>query len=281
VTHNPGQAQEGRAATKRVLWALIIIPPLVFLIIFGPPYAMYVVVSVVAILGLHEFYTLTLPKQALHGKIGGILMGTVLCGVFQWAHYEMVVATMGVIVVVLFVSHILLSQELSTLPNWIATAFFGIVYVPFLLSHVILINKLPQGPLWVLMLSVTVWTGDTFALVAGSRWGKHKLSPHISPKKTVEGFVSCFVGALVSVLAFKLLLLSSLTISDAAVLGLGIALFGQLGDLSESAIKRGANVKDSSRLIPGHGGMLDKLDGFLFSSPFVYYFSVHKIYPGA
>ena len=275
MTHNPGQAQEGRAATKRVLWALIIIPPLVFLIIFGPPYAMYVVVSVVAILGLHEFYTLTLPKQALHGKIGGILMGTVLCGVFQWAHYEMVVATMGVIVVVLFVSHILLSQELSTLPNWIATAFFGIVYVPFLLSHVILINKLPQGPLWVLMLSVTVWTGDTFALVAGSRWGKHKLSPHISPKKTVEGLLGGLAGSMVVAGLLRVLFLKNLPWSHTPILASSILLLGQIGDLGESMIKRAVNAKDSSGLIPGHGGVLDRLDSFLFSAPFLYYYVLY------
>ncbi|MBW2038283.1 MAG: phosphatidate cytidylyltransferase [Deltaproteobacteria bacterium] len=265
---------------KRVFSALIIIPPLTLLIIFGPHYTLYIMVSVAAILGLYEFYNLALPEQRAAGKIGGVILGTILCGVFQWAPYEAVISLLGVILLVLFLSFPLLSSELSTLPNRIGITFFGIVYIPFLLSYVTLINKLPEGILWVLLLVATVWAGDTFALLIGSFWGRHKLCPRISPKKTVEGFFSCFIGAILSLFAFKSLFLPALATKDALIIGSGIALFGQLGDLSESMIKRGAKVKDSGALIPGHGGMLDRLDSFLFSSPFLYYFLVYKIYPG-
>ncbi|RLB07815.1 MAG: phosphatidate cytidylyltransferase [Deltaproteobacteria bacterium] len=267
--------------TKRIFSALIIIPPLTLLIVFGPHYTLYIMVSVAAILGLYEFYNLTLPDQGRGGKIGAVVMGTILCGVFQWASYEAVVSILGVILLILFLGYPLLSSDLSTLPNRIGVTFFGIVYIPFLLSHITLINKLPKGLIWVLLLVATVWAGDTFALIVGSLWGRHKLCPQISPKKTIEGFLGCFVGAIVSIFAFKTLFLTTLAARDAIVVGSGIALFGQLGDLSESMIKRGANVKDSGALIPGHGGMLDRLDSFLFSSPFLYYFLIYKIYAGA
>jgi len=266
---------------KRVLSALIIIPPLTLLITFGPHYTLYILVSIATVLGLYEFYNLTLPDYGVGGKVGGIILGTLLCGFFQWASYEAVISVLGMILLVLFLIYPLLSSELSILPNRIGITFFGIVYVPFLLSHVTLINKLPEGIVWVLLLVVTVWVGDTFALLIGTFWGRHKLCPQISPKKTLEGFWGCFIGALFSVFVFKYLLLPELAIKEALIVGSGIALFGQLGDISESMVKRGANVKDSGTLIPGHGGMLDRLDSFLFSSPFLYYFLVNTVYNGA
>jgi phosphatidate cytidylyltransferase len=266
---------------KRVLSALIIIPSLTLLIIFGPHYTLYIMVSIASMLGLYEFYTLTLPDHGVGGKIGGVILGTILCGFFQWASYEAVISVLGMILLILFLIHPLLSLELSTLPNRIGITFLGIVYVPFLLSHVTLINKLPKGIVWVFLLVVTVWVSDTFALLIGTLWGRHKLCSQISPKKTLEGFWGCFLGALFSVFVFKYLLLPGLAIKEVLIVGSGIALFGQLGDISESMVKRGANVKDSGTLIPGHGGMLDRLDSFLFSSPFLYYFLVYKIYNGA
>jgi phosphatidate cytidylyltransferase len=263
---------------KRLLTALIIIPPVALLIFFGPPWTLYIMVSVAAILGLYEFYALTLAEGGTGGKIGGIILGAVLCGLFQWASYEVIILFLGIIMVALFLGFAFLSKELSVLPNRIGIVFLGIIYIPFLLSHVTLINKLPQGIFWVLLLLATVWVGDTFALVIGSWWGRHKLSPHISPHKTVEGFFSCFVGAILTVFAFKALFFPQLTIVDALAVGLGIALCGQIGDLSESMIKRGAKVKDSGSLIPGHGGVLDRLDSFFFAAPFLYYFLIFRMF---
>jgi phosphatidate cytidylyltransferase len=265
---------------KRLLTALIIVPPFLLLIRFGPPYILAIMVSVAAILGLYEFYQMTLPKEGAGRKIGGIALGAVLCGLFQWASYGAIILFLGVILLTLFFAYAFLSEELSLLPNRIGITFLGIIYVPFLLSHITLINKLPQGVFWVLLLVATVWIGDTFALAIGSWLGRHKLSPLISPHKTIEGFFACFVGAILTVFACKSLFFPTLMIPDALMVATGIALFGQLGDLSESMLKRGAKVKDSGTLIPGHGGMLDRLDSFLFAAPFLYYFLVYKMFPG-
>ena len=266
---------------KRFATAFIIIPPFLLLIYAGPSYILCIMISITVIVGLYEFYAMTLPEGGVGGKIGGIVLGTILCGLFQWAPSGAIILFLGIILLALFLSHAFSSEKLSVVPHRIGITFLGIIYVPFLLSHIILINKLPQGVFWVLLLLSTVWVGDTFALLFGSWWGRHKLSPRISPHKTIEGFFACFVGAILTVFAFKALFLPKLMAVDALAVGTGIALFGQLGDLSESMIKRGAKVKDSGGLIPGHGGMLDRLDSFLFAAPFLYYFLVYKMFSGA
>jgi phosphatidate cytidylyltransferase len=265
---------------KRLLTALIIVPPFLLLIRFGPPYAVVILVSIAAIMGLYEFYQMTLPEQRAGAKIGAIALGAILCALFQWAPSGAIILFLGATLVTLFFSYAFFSEELSPLPNRMGTTVLGIIYVPFLLSHITLINKLPQGVFWVLLLMATVWIGDTFALAFGSWIGRHKLSPRISPHKTIEGFVACFVGAILTVFVCRSLFFPTLMIVDALMVATGIALFGQLGDLSESMIKRGAKVKDSGTLIPGHGGMLDRLDSFLFAAPFLYYFLVYKMFPG-
>lgn len=265
---------------KRLLTALIVVPPFLLLIRFGPPYAVVLMVSVAAILGLYEFYQMILPDETAGGKIGAIALGAILCALFQWASYGAIILFLVVILLALFFGYAFFSAELSLLPGRIGMIFLGIIYVPFLLSHIILINKLPQGVFWVLLLMATVWIGDTFALAIGSWLGRHKLSPQISPHKTIEGFFACFVGAILTVFVCRSLFLPTLMIADALMVAIGIAFFGQLGDLSESMIKRGAKVKDSGTLIPGHGGMLDRLDSFLFAAPFLYNFLVYKLFPG-
>ena len=257
---------------KRFITALIIIPLVGLLIIFGPSYTLALMVCAAAIFGLYEFYTMTMSDGGTKEKIGGITLGVILCTLMQWVPSEIIMGFLCAVMVILFLGYAFSSQKLSIVPNRIGIVFLGIIYVPFLLAHVTLINKLPQGIWWVLLLLATVWVGDTFALLIGSWWGRHKLSPQISPRKTVEGFFACFIGAVLTVFAFKALFLPTVRGADALFVGLGIALFGQLGDLSESMIKRGAKVKDSGSLIPGHGGVLDRLDSFFFAAPFLYYF---------
>jgi phosphatidate cytidylyltransferase len=262
---------------KRLFTAFIVIPLVALAIRFGPPYALSCMVAAAAALGLYEFYHMTMPEGGGKRKIGGIALGIILCGLFQWVPPAVIILFLGATIVILFFGYALSSEELPKLPNYLGITVLGIIYVPFLLSHVTLINRLPRGVFWVFLLLATVWVGDTFALCIGSWWGRHKLSPQISPHKTIEGFFACFAGAILTVFACKFLFLPTLTAVDALAAGIGIALFGQLGDLSESMIKRGAKVKDSGSLIPGHGGMLDRLDSFLFAAPFLYYFVLYKM----
>jgi phosphatidate cytidylyltransferase len=149
--------------------------------------------------------------------------------------------------------------------------FFGIFYIGFLLSYVSLIRNMIDGKQWVLFLIATVWAGDISAFLSGSLFGKHKLYPKISPNKTYEGLAGAIVGSIIVALSFALLFVPQLEIGLCILLAIGLGVLGQLGDFTESMLKRSAHAKDSGSLIPGHGGMLDRLDSFLFSAPFLHY----------
>jgi len=159
----------------------------------------------------------------------------------------------------------------------------GIIYVGFSFAHLILLRFLAQDVvlatpagdmtlgcafLWIMFLGT--WSSDTFAYFAGSFFGRRKLCPAISPKKTVEGFLGGLVGTTAVVAALGCALGFSVPLM--ALLGVLLALTATVGDLAESVIKRYAGVKDSGRLIPGHGGVLDRFDSVMFTAPFVYYF---------
>ena len=116
----------------------------------------------------------------------------------------------------------------------------------------------------------SIWICDSAACFLGTAFGKHKLFPRVSPNKSWEGAVAGFIFAIVAMIAAKAVVLDELNLTDAVVIGFIIGTIGQIGDLVESLIKRDAGVKDSSQLIPGHGGIFDRFDSLLFTSPAVY-----------
>jgi len=129
--------------------------------------------------------------------------------------------------------------------------------------------RLRHGWQWVILLFVVSWLNDTLAYFAGRLWGKHKLAERISPKKTWEGFAGGAVGSVLGAAGVKLLFLPAVPLWACVVMGLGGAVLGPMGDLAESMLKRAAGVKDSGRIIPGHGGLLDRIDAVLFVAPWI------------
>jgi phosphatidate cytidylyltransferase len=134
--------------------------------------------------------------------------------------------------------------------------------------------KLDLGRFLILFTLVAVYFGDTTAFYVGRAWGRKKLAPTISPGKTVEGGWGALGGSILGALLSKYLFLPQLSPVHALILGGAIGVLGQLGDLWESLLKRSAQVKDSGTLIPGHGGLLDRIDSVLFSAPLVYYYAL-------
>ena len=261
----------GGIAKKKIWAGTIIVPPLILLILWGPSFTLSLMVLAATFLGLREFYTLTLPGLKQVERLVGIGLGLILTAVLSCGNLKMVPLFLVLILLILSVLFMGTSQNHASTITHLGISFFGILYIGFLLSHVSLIRNLPHGKQWALFLITTVWAGDISALSCGSFLGKHKLYPKISPKKTYEGLLGGILGSIVVALAFGLLFFSEIGKGALIVLAMGIGVFGQLGDFSESMIKRSAQVKDSGDLIPGHGGMLDRLDSFLFSSPFLYY----------
>jgi phosphatidate cytidylyltransferase len=152
-----------------------------------------------------------------------------------------------------------------------------VFYVGWLLSYVFLLRLLIDGPNYVLYIFGVVWLGDAAALVFGTLFGRHKLAPTLSPGKTIEGAVGGFFGSLCGATLGGRWLLGPFTLTQCLAVGCLLAVLGQLGDLSESLLKRSAGVKDSGVLIPGHGGILDKVDGILFGAPALYYYVLYVI----
>ena len=247
--------------------------PLVFLVIgFGQEIGLLLLILAATGQGLREFCKLTASESRLAERAVGIVLGLAFPVVACFGQMETLLLLLAVVVFVLFVFFALLPGSLEGVTSRMAPLLFGMVYVGFLLSHIVLLRKQPMGTQWVLFLLLTVWAGDTSAYFTGTLIGRHKLYPRISPKKTVEGLLGGVAGSVIVASIFRTLFLQDVAWGHTFFLAVLILILGQIGDFGESMIKRSVNVKDSSRLIPGHGGLLDRLDSFLFSAPFLYYY---------
>jgi phosphatidate cytidylyltransferase len=148
----------------------------------------------------------------------------------------------------------------------------GIIYIPVLLSFLVLIREGSSGMIWVFVLLAVIFAGDTGAYYVGSYLGRHKLSPAVSPGKTIEGSIGGLAVNLVLGGIAKYLFLSGLPWGLSLLFFLAVGIAGQVGDLFESELKRSSGIKDSGGILPGHGGILDRIDALLFASPVAYIF---------
>ncbi|MGO0122691.1 phosphatidate cytidylyltransferase [Desulfothermobacter acidiphilus] len=189
---------------------------------------------------------------------------------FLWAalggkpDYELAILPVAILLVLLLV---LLFPRFS--PREASATFLASTYLSFLL-YPYFIRSLPHGWTWFLLLLFTTWACDTAAYFAGRLWGKRRLVPTLSPGKTVEGAVAGLVASVLVALSFTYFL--SLTWWRLGLLGGGVGIVAQLGDLVLSAVKRAGDKKDAGNIIPGHGGILDRFDSLLLTAPLVYYF---------
>ncbi len=150
----------------------------------------------------------------------------------------------------------------------------GLIYLPFLLSHAYLLRTLPLGKQWIFMLLMAVMACDSLAYFVGRKIGQRKLYPKVSPNKSIEGAIGGICGAVLGVYMAKWLFMPVIGYAAGCFIAIGISVAGQVGDLFESLLKRSCGVKDSGTMIPGHGGLLDRLDSLLFVFPLVYYIAV-------
>jgi phosphatidate cytidylyltransferase len=157
------------------------------------------------------------------------------------------------------------------LAGW-AITIAGALYVGWFGTYFLFVRALPNGIAWTMLALVTAWATDTGAYLAGTRLGRHKFFPAISPKKTWEGAIGGWIAAPLAMLALGWLF--SLPLIHCAILGFLIGIAATFGDLAESLLKRQTGVKDSSNIVPGHGGMLDRLDSLLFTAVVTFYYLV-------
>ena len=262
---------------QRVLSAVVFVPILFASIWFGNPW-FSIVVAVAALLGVIEFYAMVAHK----GWQPLIFFGTLwtLFFIFNayYAHSYSSESTWLLVTLALVTSAVALSllwvlflrpPGERVLITW-TSSLTGIFYLGWLLSYWVLIMGF-YGRDWVLLALFATFAVDTTAYFVGRAWGRHKMAPTISPGKTWEGAVGGLVGAIVAVIVLALLLDIDISYSEMVILGFLIAVFAQLGDLAESKLKRSMGVKEAGNLIPGHGGILDRLDSIVFTGVVVYY----------
>lgn len=254
----------------REVTSLALAPFAVWIVGWAQAYVFDVAVAVIAVLALYEFLLL--------GRRKGYHLPFVLCSVitlFIIAAFvlETVSVEMGMFVTLLVIPASYVFRGVSVeeaLPSS-AIAVLATMYVGMLAGSLVrLRNDFPVGPKLVFFLLLVVWLGDAGAYYVGKRLGKHKLSPRISPKKTIEGLAGGVTMSVIVAVTIQLTFFHEMPLLHAVIMGIVLSLAGVVGDLAESMWKRSADVKDSGTLLPGHGGFLDRFDSILFTAPILY-----------
>ncbi len=265
----------------RLLTAGVAIPILVGAINWSNPLAVWAIVIAATAIGLREWMNMTQKGAPLADRAFGVVVGTALGAVFYWWSEAPLVfpAALAAATIVTFLWFLFRVGAMETVAGRVAYVLVGYLYVAVLLSFLPLVKARGSrldggdGGRWVYVMLTIAWLSDTGAYFAGRFLGRYwprKLYPAVSPKKTVVGGLGGVLASVGAVVFAKLVYLPTLSWADCILLGVPANLLGQTGDLAESLIKRSVGVKDSGALLPGHGGMLDRIDALLFVCPYVY-----------
>ena len=254
----------------RIISALVALPLFLVIVFFLPPQFLTVAISVLSVISVYELLWRT---KIIANKPLMVAAYIIAAAIPVWAHFgfksEYVLPMLFVLVIYLFL--VWMSNQKNISFKMIAETFFGAVVIPLFFSSIIGIMKLPDAKLMILIPFIAAWMTDTGAYFTGVFFGKHKLAPEISPKKTVEGAIGGIIVCTVSFLIYGVVIEhffnADINYLMLAVSGLVLSPIAQIGDLSLSLIKREYNVKDYGVIFPGHGGILDRFDSVLFTAP--------------
>lgn len=260
----------------RIIVSVIAIPLILGVSYIGGVYFTIFVIAI-SLLAFYEFASFGKSKSAFVNLPFG-LIGLILIMINQFRPFVDFKFLLILWFLILLIIELFRNKESALLNLSITT--FGFLYFALMGSSLIAIREFypnvdelyARGAFLIFSLLGTIWICDSAAFFFGTALGKHKLFPRISPKKSWEGAIFGFLFAILSMILFQKIFVNFLSINTAVALGIIIGVFGQVGDLVESLLKRDAGVKDSSNLIPGHGGIFDRFDSLLFSAPFIYYY---------
>ncbi|MEW6653320.1 MAG: phosphatidate cytidylyltransferase [Bacteroidota bacterium] len=259
---------------SRVLVALVAIPLIIALSLIGKiPFLIFVLV--IGLISFYEFSGMLKNKNSYANRIIGSI-SVLLIILNEYYHFLDYHVFFIIIILALLLTE--LFRNKSSAINNLGSTLLGIFYIGFFAASILNVREFysdsaltySQGGYLILSILISIWLCDSAAYFIGSAYGLHKLMPRVSPKKSWEGAIAGFIFAVISLAAAKSLVLDFLSMFDVIVIGIIVGVFGQIGDLVESLIKRDANVKDSSAIIPGHGGIFDRFDSLLFTAPIVY-----------
>ena len=269
----------------RILTALLLIPPVIYLIGWSPKWLLLAAVIAVVEICLYEFFQICRHAGFTSLSFPAYLFSAALCAARAVETNRSEVYSLALLVAFLLVTlsaALVITRDLKTYLGSIATTVFGVVYIGLTLSCLLPIRfsqrgagglgptetaVTSEGRNLMLLLFLVIWADDTLAYLVGRAIGRKRLFPSISPHKTLEGSVAGLVGSLLVAWGFAGLFWQTASMKKVILLAVLVALFGQIGDLAESAMKRGANLKDSGSALPGHGGLLDRVDSLLLGAP--------------
>ncbi len=268
---DPTPAAAPRFDPRRI-YTILVLAPLVYAVIrYLPPLAFSGVVVLAGALALFEFYRICFGDRG-HAWLTGIGMAGFTAVILGTHRPDIIgpalLATLVCIVSVPLFSRSPLEQSLKDG----ALTLFGVLYLGLTLGTLSMTRLLPEGEWLIFFLLLVTWASDTGAYYVGTLFGRHRLAPRISPKKTVEGLVGGLIGAIIVGYIARWWFLPELSGLDCLILAILLTVTGLWGDLTESVMKRSVGMKDSGGILPGHGGMLDRLDSLLFAAPAFYYY---------
>jgi phosphatidate cytidylyltransferase len=257
------------------LWGI----PLILGLSFLGKFYFLVLLLIINVFSLWEFYSIYINQKINAYKFLGLSFSIILLIASYYYTLEILTIIFLIILLGILIRHIRISQPLSTSNT--ALTITGIFYITIFLITLLKVRQnfsswtnsseeVNAGGIFFILLWISIWVCDTMAYFGGRVFGKHKLAPLASPNKTVEGAVFGFIGAIIIFIGIGPLVLPNLSISYFWIFAGIVGIFGQIGDLVESRFKRDANVKDTSRILPGHGGFLDRFDSIIFISPLLF-----------
>ncbi len=258
---------------KRLLTALVAIPIILSIIIFFKDIGIFFIVLIVIAVALYEFLSFLYPEKLNIQIVVHVLLGLLFPVAFFFGYPDLVVPTTAFVFVAVMAFSLFRVSDPKRKAENLFIRIFGIFYISFLLSFLIALSRIDDGWKWTILAIVINFGTDAGGYIAGRLFGKHKLYEVVSPKKTVEGTVGALFFSVLLVFSFKYVLkLEILDHWDVLILSLGGGILAVLGDMVESLVKRGFKVKDAGGILPGHGGFLDRIDSFVFSLPFIFYY---------
>lgn len=260
----------------RVLTALVFLPILFSALWLGAPIYFVVLAALAILLGLAEYHTLT----KCGGRWPGLVTAAGIILAFYLGRHELAALCLAVLTIFELLTQLFSqrdSEDLSEVLPTVALRLFGVLYVALLGGYIIALRMAGAEALHLpakllTLFFIVVFAGDTGAYYTGRTLGKNKLAPRVSPGKTVEGAIGGLAGNVIATVAAHYTFFPELPLLHAVPLALVMGFLGITGDLCESMLKRGAKAKDAGHLIPGHGGLLDRLDSMLFNAPLLYYY---------
>jgi phosphatidate cytidylyltransferase len=262
-----------RAHLKRWVTGLALLPVLIFCVADGGT-VFALLVGLAAGICLWEYFRIVCPGGtrtiADPLLLAGYLAGVLLVAAAHADLPELIPVVLAVNVLVCGMISLMRFPRDPGVPDLVAKQIQGVCYIPLFLSFLVMLRSAPDGMTWVFFVCAIIFAGDISALYAGTLWGRHKLSPAVSPGKSVEGALAGLAANLIIGAAAKAFFLPELTLGGCLLFALAVGIAGQAGDLFESALKRVSKVKDSGGLLPGHGGILDRVDALLFAAPVAY-----------